>query len=181
MSKRRLVESRGALCGAFLMTLLMAATSLAADPPKGPTTQSILATAHRLHDQKKWDEAVKTCEQVIAMPGAVAGQKIEAFEIMIDAYRRQKNMEKALATAVRIGAEVPNVSEAQTQSSVLQGDLNLELGNKTLALTHYTTAARTCGESPPCGKRARLPRGHPSRCRSPMTDDALAWYERVFL
>jgi tetratricopeptide (TPR) repeat protein len=164
---------------AYAVTLLAAASTLfAADPAKPPTTQSILQSAHQLRNEKKLDESAGVCENVIANAGATPVQKLEAFDILIDIARKQKNKQKALATAARIAAELPNVPEAQVRSAYKQAELLSELARNPEAVTHYLDAAKKT-DNPKLRQSAfmRIAAIHTADNRP---EEAIAAYERVF-
>jgi len=174
---RNRLRHRGPYLACCIFIALIASATFAADPPP-PGAQNALATARRQRDQKKWEESIKTCEQVLAMQAAWPTQKIEACEIEIDVQRRQKNLEAALATALRLEKELPQSPEALTRSSILQGELNQELNKKALALAAYTTAIQQTND--PRTKQYcnyRIGSIHLSEGRA---DDAIAAFDHVF-
>ncbi len=176
MMDRRIGSIRGGAGTLFL--LIIAATLCAQSAPKAQTAQQVLGSAYRARDQKKWDEALKACEQVIAMAGAEAPQKIEAFNTMVDVYRRQKDWEKAMTAAVRLGAEIKDSNEAVVRSAMLQGELLQEKGRKAEALAQFAAAAEKATDLR--SKQGNYFRVAAINSAEGHHEEAIAAYEKVF-
>lgn len=147
-------------------------------PPKPPTTDQMLDRSKRQRDQKQLDDALQTVEQVIALPGATTAQKQEAFELLVDIFKRRREMDKALAAAARMGTELAGASASRARSSVLQGNLCEELNRRADAIAHFADAVERSDD--PRLRQVCLYRIATLQVAEGHVQQALETYDRLF-
>ena len=71
-------------------------------------------------------QAAQVCEEVIADPAATAGDKVRAFEVLIDALRRLDKSDDAAKAAERMRQAFPQDKAVQQKAVFLQADIYRE-------------------------------------------------------
>jgi tetratricopeptide (TPR) repeat protein len=90
-----------------LLWAAAAALGLGALPARAEDVAALLEQASEHRHRRRYEEALVACEEVVESAAATGAQKVEAFEIEIDVYFRQRRHRDAERTARRMFRELP--------------------------------------------------------------------------
>ena len=106
----------------FLSLAFLAAgegRAFGAESPR-PDVRERLRDASDNRRRNRHDLALKLCEGIVSDAAADDQQRIEAFDIMVDVFRRQRRSKEALSAAERMRSSFPGNKEADSRSLFAQ-------------------------------------------------------------